>query len=453
MNGTWNREALKLHEQITGRRILARLEELNRTQWLSRDELCALQHAKLVRLLEYAYQYVPYYRRTFDEVGFRPDDVRRDPLNLRRLPLLTKAIIRKNRNELLTTSQERRHRMSKLSTSGSTGQPLIFLQDSDFRDAVTADIQRHIGWGGWKLGESQAVIWGTSLSPSLSERLRAQLIDWVWNRFQINAFEMTDKTMAELAEHVCRKKTKILFGYATSLHRFARFIRQSHFQGITFNGIYSSAELLLPLVREFIENTFQCKVFDRYGTLDLGGVACECDAHTGLHISVENNYVEIHRSGCPAEPGETGELIVTNLNNLGMPFIRYCIEDAGAWYVGEDCPCGRKAPRLKALDGRIGDSFKTRNGHTAWAGFSGAAFRCLAHPAIKQFQIVQKALDKMIVRLIKEREIPRSVLDEISRTIQATFGDGITVEFEFVDEIPPLPSGKHQYAVSEITGS
>jgi phenylacetate-CoA ligase len=156
MNSSLSRVALRLHEKLTGRRILVRLEELNRTQWLSRDELLAMQQTKLQRVVDYAYRYVPYYRRTFDAIGFQPADLRRDPACLAHLPTLSKAIIRDNWQDMLTTEPERRRQLSKLRTSGSTGEPLVFMQDRDFRDYVTAECQRHLGWAGWQLGELQA---------------------------------------------------------------------------------------------------------------------------------------------------------------------------------------------------------------------------------------------------------------------------------------------------------
>jgi phenylacetate-CoA ligase len=450
MNSSLNKAALKLHERLTGRHILSRLEELNRTQWLSRDELLALQRDKLISLLEYADRNVPYYQRVFKEVGFQPDDLRQDLTNLNKIPILTKAIIRKNRDDLLTTEPERRRRMSKLSTSGSTGEPLVFMQDSDFRDAVTADIQRHMGWGGWKLGDPQAVIWGASLNPTYWQLTRSSLIDWVWNRFQINSFVMTDESMAIFAERICKRKPRILFGYSTSLHHFAQFIQHSPYREITFDGIFTSAEMLVDPVREFIEETFRSRVFNRYGTLELGGVACECEAHCGYHVSVENNLIEILQDGHAAEPGEVGDLIVTNLNNRGMPFIRYNIEDAGAWHTDGDCPCGRAAPMLKSLEGRIRDALLTRDGRTIFSGFSGHAFHCLAQPGIRQFQVVQKTVDRMVVRLAVDHDMSQTALDEISRAFRGMFGDNLVVDFEFPDEIPELPSGKHQYVISEL---
>ena len=104
---------LRLHEFSTGRHILALLEELNRSQWLSRDELLARQRDKLISLVEYADRYVPYYQRVFKEVGFRPDDLRQDLSTLNRIPILNKPIIRKNWDDLLTTEPERRRRMSQ----------------------------------------------------------------------------------------------------------------------------------------------------------------------------------------------------------------------------------------------------------------------------------------------------------------------------------------------------
>jgi phenylacetate-CoA ligase len=449
-NQTLRRGALWLYALVTGRNILASLNELNRTQWLAYDELMVLQRAKLLRLIDYAYQYVPYYRKLFNTSGLHPDDLHKDLACMDQLPILTKEMVREHWNELLTTEPKRRQRLSKLSTSGSTGLPLIFMQDDDFRDAVTADIQRHMGWAGWKFGELQAVIWGAPFKPDLRRKLRTRMIDWVWNRLQINAFLMSDNAMLAFAKQVHRHKPRILFGYASSLHRFAQFVQDSPYRGITFEGIFSGAELLLPSVCEDLERVFNCQVYNHYGTNELGGVACECEAHTGLHISVENSYVEILNQGRPTRAGEIGELIITNLNNLGMPFIRYNIGDGAAWQDNRTCPCGRASPRLSSVDGRRADAFRTRDGRYIWTGFTGAAFRCLVHPTIRQFQIVQKSLDQIVVRLVKVGDVPKSSLEEISRTIQATFGEGVMVSFEYPQEIPLLPSGKHQYAISEV---
>ena len=449
MNGTLSRAALTLHDRFTGRHILDRLDEMDRSQWLSRDELLALQREKLLSLVEYADKYVPYYRRVFKEVGFQPEDLRQDLAHLNKIPILTKAIIRSNWNDLLTTEPERRWQMSKLNTSGSTGEPLIFMQDNDFRDYTTAETHHHMSWIGWKLGDLHAWIYIAPTNPTLQEQARTKPADWAWNRFQLNACSMDEESMIAFARRVLHTKPKLLWCCTSSLYHFARFIRSSPYQGITFDGIFTTAEVLLPAMRQYIEETFRCRIFNRYGTMELGGVACECQEHTGFHICAGNNYIEILNNGLPAKPEELGEIVVTNLNNRAMPFIRYRIGDIGAWSVEENCTCGRSTLKLSAVEGRITEMFHTRDGRYVRAGFS-SGFSCLAHPTIKQFQVIQKSLDNMVVRLATDGEVPKSVLDKIVQTIRVTFGENVNVDFVFLGEIPPLPSGKHQYAISEL---
>ena len=446
----WRRLLLKGYQVVTGRRVLDRLDELNRTQWWSRADLLALQRRKLHHLLSYAYRYVPYYRRLFDRVGFRPEAVLDDVAALRRLPILTKATIRANFDALLTTESRRRAHMSQLTTGGSTGHPLVFMQDNDFRDYVTADLHRHLGWAGWQFGQIHAYIWGTNFEVALAQSLRTRLMDWVLNRFVTNAYVLTEESMAAFAAEVRRRRPRLLFGYASSLYHFAQFARRQGFDDLTFNGIFSSAEVLYPAQRQFIEETFHCRMFNRYGTRDLGGVACECDAHTGLHASIENNYIEIVRdleSGEPAPPGETGHIVVTNLNNHGMPFIRYSIEDMGAWSTRDRCPCGRELPLMAVVEGRRVDMFRTPDGRTVWGGFASPLF---GMPGVRRFQVVQKSLDLVVVRIVRDGELDAERLATIERTIHTALGEQVTVRFEYPDEIPVLDSGKYRYALSEV---
>ncbi|HSM23846.1 MAG TPA: hypothetical protein VK856_03195 [Anaerolineaceae bacterium] len=442
------------HTAVTGRKILSSLNELNRTQWLSKAELMDLQREKLKHLLEYAYQFVPYYQRIFDQAGFHPDDINHDPTAFNKLPILTKSLIRENYSELQTTEPKHRKQLSIVTTSGSSGQPLSFLQDNAYRDNVTADIQRHLGWAGWKMGQLHAYLWGSNFEETTAHSLRTKLIDWEWNRFLTNAYTLTEEKMAAFAEQVKRQNPRILFGYASSLLWFAQYVRKQPELSITFDGIISSAEVLPEEFRQVIEETFKCKVLNRYGTKELGGIACECEVQNGLHVSTENNLVEILKDGNPAQPGESGSIIVTNLNNRGMPFIRYSIGDEASWKDDKKCICGRSSPRLKSVEGRIVEKFITRDGRASWAGFAGDGYSSLlAQPSIKQFQIIQESLDKITIRLVKDGEIPHSILQRLESAFQKAFGEDISVEFDFPDHIAVLPSGKHQYAISKINHS
>ena len=447
------RPIMQLYQILSGRRFLTRLDELNRQQWLSREELLALQQKKLHRLLTYAYRHVPYYQRLFDQAGFKPDEVLDDTDSMRKLPILTKAIIRDNFDDMLTTESSQRARMSRLTTGGSTGHPLIFMQDTNFRDFVTADIHRHLGWAGWELGQIHTYIWGAHFEVEASEALRTRLMNWALNRFVTNAYVLSEESMSAYAAQIRRYRPRILFGYPSSLYRFAEFVRDHSYDDIKFDAIFGSAEVFYPAQRQFIEEVFGGKAFDRYGTRELGGICCECEAHTALHASVDNVYVEILRDmegKEPAQPGETGHIIVTNLNNYGMPFIRYSIEDMGAWSTLDSCPCGRELPLMDLVQGRRIDMFKTRDGRAVWGGFASPMF---GMDGVKRFQVVQKSLDLVVVHIVRDGELDQSKLDEIEQTVHIALGDNVQVKFEFPEEIPVLDSGKYRYAISELADS
>jgi phenylacetate-CoA ligase len=445
------RQAIRLYQKATGRRILQNLDELNRNQWLPREELMELQRNKLHRLLEYAYRHVPYYRRLFDRVEFQPADVLTDLSSMRRIPVLTKTIIHENSDGLVTTETERRGQMGSLTTGGSTGHPLIFMQDNDFRDYVTADIHRHLGWAGWQLGQAHAYIWGANFEVKASQSIRGKAMDWALGRFSTNAYVLSDESMGAFAAKVRRRQPRILFGYPSSMYRFAEFVRDHGLDDIRFKAIFGSAEVYYPSQRQLIEEVFGGRAFDRYGTRELGGVACECEAHTALHASVDNNYIEILQDlggEEHAQPGEVGHIVVTNLNNYGMPFIRYSIEDMGSWSAMERCACGRELPLMDLVQGRRIDMFRTRDGLAVWGGFASPLF---GMEGVKQFQLIQKSYDLVVARIVKDGELDVARLDEIERTVHTALGDHVKVEFDFPDEIPVLASGKYRYAISEVT--
>lgn len=448
MGSFLRQQAIYLYQLFTGRHFFSRMMELDRTQWLGRQELLALQQQKLHRLLGYAYMYVPYYHRLFDQIGFRPADILEDPASFQRVPFLTKPLIRENFDDLLTTEAKRRERMTRLSTAGSTGQPLVFMQDINFRDQATAELHHHLTWSGWELGQPHAYLFGASFEASYARNLRAQLMNLALNRFVTNAYVLSEAKMHAFAARAMRRRPRLLFGYASSLYRFAQFVRDSPVYDLRFvDAVFSTSELLYPAQRQLIEDTFDCQVFNRYATRELGALACECKAHTGLHISVENVYVEILKDGVPTEPGETGDVFVTNLNNYGMPFIRYQLADAAAWHPDERCSCGRAHPLMKVVEGRHNDMFKRRDGGVVWGGIGNPLWNM---EGVRKFQFVQKTLDHVVVRIVSDGPFGQAQQAEVEKAVKTALGDDVRVDFEFPDEIPVERSGKHRYQICEV---
>ena len=443
----FRRGAIGLYQAVTGRRFLDRLAELERQQWLPRDQLLGLQRTKLGHLVESAYAHVPYYRRLFDELGLRPADVAADPAAFARLPILTKDAARRHSDELRTTDPRLRPQLGAVTTSGSTGAPFQFLQDHAFRDFVTADILRHLGWAGWRLGTTHCYLWGRRSDVALQKAVRVRLMDWILNRFVTTAWDLSDERMAAFLEQVRRRRPAILFGYASSLHHFATFCRDRG-AGIGYRAVFSSADTLHPVQRRIIEETFGCPVFDRYGTLENGGIGCQCEAQTGLHVSVENVYVEVlDAGGAPCPAGQPGNLVITNLNNLGMPLIRYSVADVVSWREAGECPCGRAHPMLALVEGRTVDRFWTREGRMVLYGMDKPIVEM---PGVRQYQLVQRSFDSILVRVVRDPVLSAAEQATIVHGVRAYMGEHVQVEFEFPAEIPPLSSGKQRHWVCKL---
>jgi phenylacetate-CoA ligase len=445
------RSILKVSQFVTGRQILRRYDALMQSQWLNREELQTLQFGKLQRLVDYAYQHVPFYRRSFDRVGFQPGDLKRDPTCFEKLPIVTKQLMRENPEEFFSDDPKLRNSLRPHHTSGSTGEPFTFWEDLNKRDYVTAETFRTSTWSGWKLGEPLAYLWGGSgtLEATWLQKLRSAVMNFTFNQFCIDAYDLSRDNLLRLVGNIRRRQPTLLVGYTTALYTFARFVRDEGLSDIQFRGVISTAEVLFPHQRKLIEETFRCQVFNRYSTTEVGIIASECEAHSGMHISMENCYVEIFKDNHPVADDQPGEIVVTNLNNYGFPFIRYQLKDT-VQRSGAECSCGRKSPLMECVHGRTVDLFHTTDGRVIWGDLEPSVFQV---EGIRQCQVVQRALDLLLIRVVKDETFGEPQKQKIVRVVKKIMGENTRVEFEFPDQLPQLKSGKFRYAYSELSGT
>jgi phenylacetate-CoA ligase len=127
-------------------------------------------------------------------------------------------------------------------------------------------------------------------------------------------------------------------------------------------AVFTSAETLWPNQRLVMEDRFECKIFDWYGLTERAASAGQCECVDGYHVSAEKNIVEIIKPGGePAAPGESGEIVGTNLGEYGMPLIRYRSVDMSAYRPGT-CRCGWGLPLIEQIQTRVDDIITTPDG-------------------------------------------------------------------------------------------
>jgi phenylacetate-CoA ligase len=427
-----------------GSRRLHILRELERSQWLPLETLKARQDKRLKQMLRYATGNSPYYERVFREHRFDPENFQLAAFQ--ELPLLTKANIRASTEEILSR-EFARSALGKHNTGGSTGVALTTYFDRDWLEARTADALRSDQWAGCFHGMKIASLWGNPPRPkTLKQRLRALLI----NRFiYLDTMDLNERSIGDFIARWRSEKPEILFGHSHSLFMLARYLLENGVEDLRPRGIISTSMMLLANERQVIESAFACKVTDRYGCEEVGLIACECERHQGLHLSIEHLYVEFLRpDGTPAAPGEEGAIVITDLFNRGMPFIRYRIEDVG---VPSDrcCPCGRGLPLMQRVVGRVADYLRRRDGSMV-AGVSLVERTLTAIPGLEQLQVVQSSFDDIVLNVVRAPDFNPATEQALLTEFRSVFGPGITIRAEYMERIPQERSGKYRFSICRI---
>jgi phenylacetate-CoA ligase len=266
---------------------------------------------------------------------------------------------------------------------------------------------------------------------------------------------MSAKNIYKYVQRINNIKPCLILAYTSSIDELARSIQKHHLSIYSPKAIMTSAGVLYPEVRARIERVFQAPVFNRYGTREVGDIACNCEKNQELHIIPTIHYIEIlDNQGKEVKPGETGEIVVTLLTNYTMPLIRYKIEDRGIFSEME-CSCGRGFPLLKKVEGRIRSMFRNKEGNVIDGGVFIRLF--FFRDYIQQYQVVQEAIDYISINLVLIDKTKLKDLDkdfkEINQVIWKVMGNETKIKYNIVDEIKPSASGKYMYIFSRVKDS
>ena len=236
-----------------------------------RDQIEAYQIEKVKKLLVFAYEKIPFYKSRMNSAAFDPytfkylDDIEK-------LPSLTREDIQENQSALLgskDTSQFKRG-----SSSGSTGQPLIYYHD---RHSLSAGVAaQYWGWGfsGWKFGMKGLHIWGNPRVVNvewkrLSSRLKAKL----YRHHKFPAYELTENSnYRKLANILNKEKYDFIDGYTNAIYLFAKYVKDNKLSVPRLAYIFTTGENLHDFQRAVIEEVLG-PVYDGYGCGEIKGIA------------------------------------------------------------------------------------------------------------------------------------------------------------------------------------
>lgn len=436
-----------LHEWAKGHPTYRLLREMEAADRLTFPERERLTWDKLRAFIEYCYAHVPYVRAWMKEAGLKPSDVE-DSAGLARLPVLTKADVRKHRASLRS---EIAGSLASSSTGGSTGEPLLFDLSKERIASRVACRQRVSRWWGLSVGVPELAIWGSPVEASRQDLLR-HLRDRLLATRLLSAYEMTEPVISRYLDAIESGRSRQIFAYPSTMYLLCLHARK---QGRDLRrggvkAVFVTGEVLYPYQRQLIAETMGCPVADGYGGRDSGFIAHECP-EGGMHVMADAVIVEIVDSlGRPLPAGETGEIVVTDLHSREAPFLRYATGDVGA-LSARRCPCGRPLPLLEKLEGRSNDAVLAADGRLLHPSSLLSVLREIE--GIEQVRIYQRRTDGFHVQLVSNGKFRREFEDRIRELWSKRLRSPLQVTFEYLAELPRERSGKFRHIVSELAAA
>jgi phenylacetate-CoA ligase len=422
-------------DKLLGQRISACLTLLEQSQWWSRGEIDNYQNERLRRLVRHAFDNVPYYHDLFASLRLRPEDIRTKE-DLPKLPLLTKEIVRASFPlRLVAASVPSCDRIS-ISSSGSTGEPLLYYLTRDSYSFNTACALRAWSWMGYRLGDPYV-----KLSMNARGSLVKKIQDWTVNCRYLHSRQLVEESFNRIAAGIALFRPKFLRCYPDPLTFLSQYLEKSGRLVDFLTAINTTGSTLHDRKRKVIEDNFHCPVYDSY-SCEGGANVAQCETRENYHAAEEYAISEfIADDYTPSSPFRSRRLITTDLQNFAVPFIRYDTQDYLA--VGPDsCACGRNLLAVTRIEGRDSDILVTPGGKFLIVENFVAYFEWL--DSVNQIQVVQPRRDAITIKMIVNDRFTAGTERTIREYWQGYIGPDVRLETQVVDHIALTPSGKRR---------
>lgn len=437
-------------EAVRGRPTVPLLEQLQGSERWSRSTLVELQVGLLRRLVRHAYAHTAYYRGLFDRHRVHPEDVTTLAV-LEQLPLLDRELVRTSFDARTADAPPRW--VIKKTTSGTTGQPVAVRYNAESRHWRDATRWRAYGWAGYRIGMRALHYWGAGPAPDGWMKRKKIALDRALKRdLYVDCTPRSDAAMIAAVDQLRRYRPQVMVAYASGAAALARFVDERGLRDWDSFPVLVGAERLWPHDRAAIERAFG-SAFETYGSREVMLMGSECEAHDGLHASMETMIIElVVREGDrvrPARPGELGEVVVTDLHNLACPMIRYVTGDLALAREPRPCACGRQLDRFGPVEGRVTETLRDGHGNPVGGLVFNILFGVMDHVA-RKFQVIQRRDGSVVMKVVPNvgDRLPapeaRKVHAFAHKYLPAT-----PFSVEYVDDIPLTEAGKRKVVIVE----
>ena len=436
-----------LRERLQGRDTMRFLARKQGHQWFSPDRIEATQFERLRTLLSHCADRVPFYKKRFAERGVDVRAIRSLDDFEQAVPVLDKQTVRGHLPELHADNADKHLTLHR--TSGSTGEPLAFPLDRAAVASVWANALLTRSWWDVSIGDPVGTFWGVRVgAQSIRARLGGALKKRIENTTLFSAYDMSDANMLKYARRIARIKPKVLYGYASALDTFARFLDRAQLdcEPPRPRVVIATTEVLQDETRANLSRVFKCPAANEYGCCEEGFLAFECPSG-GFHILEDSVLLEVVDEEGRDSGGEIGEVLITQLDNYSVPLVRYRLGDLGR-LSSQTCQCGRGLKLLDSVVGRKGSVLLGLNGNRVYNFFLVELMKWT--PGVRRYQVRQDRKEHIDFLIEPDGDIDRKDLERTERELVKRLGEGTTVDFQMVEEIKLAKTGKYEYIVSNV---
>ncbi len=381
---------------------------------------------KIRRLISHAVNTTEFYREFSEDT----------PLS--KLPVVNKDTFRQHYDAFLSSKYKDARDNRQMSTSGSTGTPLTMIQNKDKIDHNTAGGIFLSAAGGYYIGMKEAFIrvWVNNVKKGKLQLLMENMI-------MMDSSRMDDEGVEKMLQVIEKKKVKCLVGYSSALEQISRYITRTGRDVSRFQvaAIIPISESMAPVLRKDLQHQFRCPVRAWYSNEENGIMGIQDAVEEGYHIDTESYYYEILKmdSDEPADLGELGRIVITDLYNYAFPILRYDNGDTAV--ARKKVKNGRYKLYLSSLYGRRSDLIYDCDGKALTPYI--ITNNMWDVKGVKQFRFIQEDAGVYTLWLNGDKE--EMDVDNITGRIRPYLGEVAKLSVEFVDEIPVLASGKRKY--------
>lgn len=421
------------------------LNWLEKSQWWSLGHQIEYQNSQLKRIINLAYEQVPFYTQRLNKLGLKPQEIQTVE-DLQKLPLMTKEDV-VAAGETIYNQYIPKSRLIHGHTSGTTGSALTLAYTRDCVQFQWAVWWRHRARFGMTIKNRGANFGGSLIVPFSQKHPPFWRENRVFNQTVFSQYHLTNEFFKHYLQKLNQDRYDYFAGYPSNIFLLANYLAETrqklqHPPSVVFTGAENLEENQRDLITEHI-----AKPTDEYGAAEYAANAskCECDYY---HIDMEFGLMEVIPLQGLEQSDERirGNVVVTGFTNPAMPLVRYMLGDIATYLPNFKCPCGRQAPVLECIDGRSDSYVVTRDGRRV----ARLGFLFKNKPWIKESQIRQSRPGEITIKLVPRKSYTPDDLDRLLKDCRLRLGDDMKVELDFVQEIPRAASGKFRAVISTV---